>query len=158
MTFKEIQTALKTQGIKKTISEISDYVTQKGLDLETASLEEVVVKFQEWQQASALTKSESRGMSTRQKKALQKFEEQPQETPESTTHNRFHDITDEAFQTAVTQVSESNFKKAVIFPQAVAAKTHEILIDPENQQILQSSLDNATTKIEQMLYGFNPAV
>lgn len=159
MTFKEIQKVLQQNGIKKTIQQISDFVAQKNLDVETATLEDVVKLFQEAQQASALAKAESpRALSVRGKKAMKKFEVEPEQTPESSTHNRFHDIQDEAFQTAVTQVAESNFQKAVVFPQAVAAKTHELLSDSENQAILQTSLEDATTKIEQMLYGFNPAV
>lgn len=159
ITFKDVQGALKQIGIKKTIQEISDFFAQQNLDPQTVVLEDVVAKFQETQQASALAKAESpKGLSVRGKKALKKFEEKPQETPESTIHNKFHDIDDAGFQMAVQQVAETNFQKAVIFPQAVASRTHQLLIDPENQAILQSSIEDATTKVEQMLYGFNPAV
>lgn len=157
MNPKDIQAALKSVGIKKTIQEISDFCIQHNLD-ETATIEEVVAKFQTVQQSSGLAKSESRAISSRTKRGLKKFEEKPEETPESTTHNGFHDIKDETFQSAVNQVAHTNLQKAVIFPQAVASRTHELLSDPENQQLLQSSLDDASTKIEMMLFGFNPSV
>lgn len=157
MNPKDIQAALKSVGITKKIQEISDFLIQHNLD-ETATIEEVVTKFQTVQQSSGLAKSEPRGISSRTKRGLKKFEEQPQETPESTTHNGFHDIKDETFQSAVNQVAQTNLQKAVIFPQAVASRTHELLSDPENQQLLQSSLDDASTKIELMLFGFNPSV
>lgn len=161
MTFKDIQTALKQlqPSIKKTIQEISDFFAQHNLSLETAVLEDVVELFKAEQQKSALARAEApKGLSTRTKKGLKKFEVAPEQTPESKTHNRFHDINDEAFQTAVLQVAEMNVQKAIIFPQAVASKTHELLIDPENQQILQASITEASTVLEQMMYGFNPTV
>lgn len=157
MTFKEIQVALKSKGIKKTIQEIGDFFAQHNLDVESTVLEDVVKLFEDVKQQSGLAKSESRGISTRAKRGLKRFEEQPQETPESTTHNKFHDINDETFQLAVQKVAETNVQKAVIFPQAVAQRTHELLSDPENQQVLQASINDASTAMEQMMYGFNPS-
>lgn len=46
MTFKDIQTALKAIGIKKTIQEIYDFFAQQNLSLETADLKYVVELFQ----------------------------------------------------------------------------------------------------------------
>jgi glycogen synthase len=158
-TAKEIQAALKENGIKRTIQEISDFLSSAGFTAST-TMEQIVKAFQA-NESSLTTSQQSQGLATRSgrsKKALQKFEQKLEEVPETNTHNKFLDIGDPAFQAAVNTVAADNFKKAVLFPQAVASRTNELLNDPENRQVWETSLEDAATTIEQMLYGFNPGV
>lgn len=157
MTIKEIQTALKENGINRKIAEIDEFLQKNKIDTNTESIENIVKAFQSESGSLAATgKSQKMTRNTRShKKIVHEIEKLPEE---NNTHDAFHDIQDESFQSAVNAVAQNNLQKAVLFPQAVAQKTYQLLQQPENQQILQASLQNSGDAIELMMYGFNPSI
>ena len=156
MTFKEIQNLLKTEiKVTKTLKQLKEFFQEKGVDAASLDPEDVIEMFQKEKDKSALSKSNSEGKVSRSELSSFEYDLKDVKTDEE-THKKILDTGDAAFDTAVTQVAETNVEKAITFPQAVAFTTYELLKEKANQERLKKSVQESAWQIEQMIYGFNP--